>query len=57
MMSSYKAVLFDLDDTLLDRDKAVEKLFFILLEKCYVDISDSLKREMLLEFKEQDKQS
>lgn len=56
-MSSYKAVLFDLDDTLLDRDKAVEKLFFILLEKCYVDISDTIKRGMLLEFKEQDKRS
>ncbi|MBZ9536722.1 HAD-IA family hydrolase [Cytobacillus oceanisediminis] len=54
-MSSYKAVLFDLDDTLLDRDNAVDKLFFILLEKCYEGISDSLKREMLQEFKEQDK--
>ncbi|MER2058996.1 MAG: HAD family hydrolase, partial [Niallia sp.] len=48
-MSTYKAVLFDLDDTLLDRDDAVEKLFFIMLEKCYEDIGDSLKREMLQE--------
>lgn len=54
-LSTYKAVLFDLDDTLLDRDDAVEKLFFIMLEKCYEDIDDSLKREMLQEFKEQDK--
>jgi putative hydrolase of the HAD superfamily len=54
-MSSYKAVLFDLDDTLLDRDDAVEKQFFIMLEKCYEDIGDSLKREMLQEFKDYDK--
>ncbi|PFJ72169.1 2-haloalkanoic acid dehalogenase, partial [Bacillus cereus] len=28
---SYKAMLFDLDDTLLDRDKAVDKLFLFVL--------------------------
>ncbi len=56
-LSTYKAVLFDLDDTLLDRDDAVEKLFFIMLEKCYEDIGDSLKREMLQEFKDYDKRS
>lgn len=56
-MSSYKAVLFDLDDTLLDRDNAVDKLFFIMLEKCYEDINDSIKREMLQKFKEHDKRN
>ena len=34
----YKAMLFDLDDTLLDRDKAVEALFLIVLEKCYENV-------------------
>jgi len=28
-------MLFDLDDTLLNRDKAVDKMFLIILEKCY----------------------
>lgn len=28
-------MLFDLDDTLLNRDKAVEKMFLQILEKCY----------------------
>ncbi|MGR5968912.1 HAD family hydrolase, partial [Bacillus paranthracis] len=29
----YKAMLFDLDDTLLNRDKAVDTLFLFVLEK------------------------
>ncbi|MGZ7149227.1 HAD family hydrolase [Bacillus sp. BC08] len=52
---SYKAMLFDLDDTLLDRDKAVDKLFLLVLEKCYEDVSDTVKNNMLLKFKEYDK--
>ncbi|MEE3947257.1 HAD family hydrolase [Bacillus wiedmannii] len=51
----YKAMLFDLDDTLLDRDKAVDKLFLFVLEKCYEDVSDTVKNNMLQKFKEYDK--
>ncbi|PGW35550.1 2-haloalkanoic acid dehalogenase [Bacillus cereus] len=54
-MMSYKAMLFDLDDTLLDRDKAVDKLFLFVLEKCYEDVSDIVKNNMLQKFKEYDK--
>ncbi|PFC14037.1 2-haloalkanoic acid dehalogenase [Bacillus cereus] len=54
-MMSYKAMLFDLDDTLLDRDKAVDKLFLLVLEKCYEDVSDTVKNNMLQKFKEYDK--
>lgn len=48
-------MLFDLDDTLLDRDKAVDKLFLFVLEKCYEDVSDIVKNNMLQKFKEYDK--
>lgn len=48
-------MLFDLDDTLLDRDKAVDKLFLFVLEKCYEDVSDTVKNNMLQKFKEYDK--
>ncbi|PEY82642.1 2-haloalkanoic acid dehalogenase [Bacillus cereus] len=54
-MMSYKVMLFDLDDTLLDRDKAVDKLFLFVLEKCYEDVSDIVKNNMLQKFKEYDK--
>ncbi|WP_461300838.1 HAD family hydrolase [Bacillus sp. F9_6S_D1_P_5] len=50
-----KAMLFDLDDTLLDRDKAVDNLFLLVLEKCYEDVSDTVKNNMLQQFKEYDK--
>ncbi|RPF55398.1 putative hydrolase of the HAD superfamily [Aquisalibacillus elongatus] len=53
----YKAMLFDLDDTLLNRDQAVENMFFILIEKCYEDIKRSAKIEMLQKFKEYDKKA
>jgi putative hydrolase of the HAD superfamily len=57
-LKGYKAILFDLDDTLLDRDKAVDKLFFIILEKFYEDVEQhSVKNEMLQKFKEYDKRS
>ncbi|MEI5963946.1 HAD-IA family hydrolase [Bacillus albus] len=52
---SYKAMLFDLDDTLLDRDKAVDNFFLLVLEKCYEDVSDTVKNTMLQKFKEYDK--
>ncbi|MES5866381.1 HAD-IA family hydrolase [Bacillus cereus group sp. RP32] len=52
---NYKAMLFDLDDTLLDRDKAVDNLFLLVLEKCYEDVSDIVKNNMLQQFKEYDK--
>ncbi|MDA1874201.1 HAD-IA family hydrolase [Bacillus cereus group sp. BY112LC] len=51
----YKAMLFDLDDTLLDRDKAVEALFLIVLEKCYENVDGAAKSNMLQKFKEYDK--
>ncbi|OZM58767.1 2-haloalkanoic acid dehalogenase [Lottiidibacillus patelloidae] len=50
-------MLFDLDDTLLDRDKAVEKMFSIILEKFYDDVDQSEKNNMLVQFKEYDKKS
>ncbi|MCA1032441.1 HAD-IA family hydrolase [Bacillus timonensis] len=50
-------MLFDLDDTLLDRDMAVEKMFSIILEKCYKEVEHIAKGEMLQKFKEFDKNS
>lgn len=47
-------MLFDLDDTLLNRDKAVDNMFLIILEKCYEDVKHSAKIEMLRKFKEYD---
>ncbi len=38
-------MLFDLDDTLLNRDKAVDKMFLMILEKFYKDIGFSEKNE------------
>ncbi len=52
-----KAVIFDLDETLLNRAIAVEQMFFMILEKCYEDVKNSLKNEMLKKFKEYDKES
>lgn len=56
-MSNFKAIYFDLDDTLLDRSKAVDKIFIIILEKCYGDINDEMKSKMLSSFKEYDKKN
>ncbi|MCF6408128.1 HAD family hydrolase [Pseudalkalibacillus salsuginis] len=50
-------MLFDLDDTLLNRDRAVEKLFLMILEKCYEDVKHTVLREMMHKFKEYDKKS
>ncbi|WP_456279396.1 HAD family hydrolase [Bacillus sp. AK128] len=49
-------MLFDLDDTLLNRDGAVEILFSIILEKCYENIKHSVATEMLHRFKDYDKE-
>jgi len=50
-----KAIRFDLDDTLLNRDHAVDNLFYIILEKYYGAIQGMLKKDMLEKFKEYDK--
>lgn len=51
----YKVMLFDLDDILFDRDKVVEVLFLIVLEKCYENVDGVVKSNMLQKFKEYDK--
>jgi putative hydrolase of the HAD superfamily len=56
-LNGYKAVLFDLDDTLLDRDMAVHKLFLKNLYEWYEDISHSARDEMLYRFRDLDKSS
>lgn len=48
-------MLFDLDDTLLNRDQAVDTLFFLILERFYQDIQHSVKNDMLQKFKAYDK--
>ncbi len=48
-------MLFDLDDTLLNRDKAVDEMFSIILEQCYEDVKNSEKNIMLQKFKEYDR--
>jgi len=53
-LSGYKAILFDLDDTLLNRAKAVDKMFSIILEKFYEDIDYQAQNEMLQKFREYD---
>ncbi|MGE6753781.1 HAD family hydrolase [Rossellomorea sp. NPDC071047] len=50
-------MLFDLDDTLLNRDQAVDQMFSVVLEKCYEDVQHPSKNEMLHRFKEYDKGS
>lgn len=47
-------MLFDLDDTLLDRSQAVDNIFHIMLKECYGNIEETLKAEMLRKFKEYD---
>lgn len=50
-MGKYEAVLFDLDDTLLDRDKAVDVMFSIILERCYKNIEEVQEDNMLQKLK------
>ncbi len=52
-----KAAIFDLDETFLNRDKAIERIFLMFLDKCYEDVKHSVKNEMLKKFKEYDKES
>jgi len=47
-------MLFDLDDTLLNRDQAVDNMFLMILEKCYEDVNHSENKSMLQKFKEYD---
>ncbi|WP_073202975.1 HAD family hydrolase [Gracilibacillus kekensis] len=50
-------MLFDLDDTLLNRDEAVEKMFSVIYETCYEGVKHSTNKKMLQKFKEYDKRS
>ncbi|WEG14929.1 HAD family hydrolase [Pullulanibacillus sp. KACC 23026] len=50
-------MLFDLDETLLDRTQAVEQLFLMILEKCYGDVKQSVRTDMLKTFKAYDTKS
>lgn len=52
-----KAAIFDLDETLLNRNKAIEQIFLMILDKCYEDVKNTVKNEMLNKFKEYDKES
>lgn len=56
-MSLYKAVIFDLDDTLIDRNEAVKNLFYIISEKYYKNIDTARANEMLHKFKFYDKEN
>ena len=53
-MTNIQAIFFDLDDTLLDRNKAVDKMFLIILDKYYDEITDGEKNKMLKRFKDYD---
>lgn len=44
-------MLFDLDNTLLNRDEAVDRLFFKLVKMCYRDVDHTLENEMRQQFK------
>ncbi|WP_258111589.1 HAD family hydrolase [Alicyclobacillus sp. SP_1] len=48
-------MIFDLDDTLLNRHQAVDKMFSFILETCYGDVEHSTENKMLKLFKEYDK--
>ncbi|MFI8685952.1 HAD family hydrolase [Rossellomorea sp. NPDC077527] len=50
-------MIFDLDDTLLDRNQAVDDMFLFTLENCYGNVEEDVKKEMLRKFKEYDKRS
>ena len=51
-MCLYEAVIFDLDDTLVDWNKAADLMFQIVLEKCYgVDVEPNTASKMLSDFK------
>lgn len=54
-MRSTTTIVFDLDDTLLDREQAIKKLFLVLLERFYENTKHINKNEMWRRFKEHDK--
>lgn len=54
-MNQYKAVIFDLDDTLVDRNEAVSNLFYIILEKYYKNTDKDKVDVMLEKFRSFDK--
>jgi putative hydrolase of the HAD superfamily len=56
-LRGYKAILFDLDDTLLNRNEAVDNMFLLILEKFYGDDNHLAQNEMLRKFKEYDSRS
>ncbi len=53
-LNGFKAMLFDLDNTLLNRDEAVDRLFFKLVKLCYGDVDHTIKNEMRQKFREYD---
>lgn len=55
-MGNVQAIIFDLDDTLVDRNKAVETMFSLILNTCYRDM-DYSSSNMLDHFKEYDKRA
>ncbi|MFD2829635.1 HAD family hydrolase [Corticicoccus populi] len=56
-MKKYKAVIFDLDDTLLDRNVAVDELLYLLVEKYYNSSGDIDTDKMLYQFRHYDKEN
>jgi putative hydrolase of the HAD superfamily len=44
-LRGYEAMLFDLNDTLLDRNKAVDKLLLIILEKYYEGVKKKFSKK------------
>lgn len=53
-MTNYKAVIFDLDDTLINRKQAVNNLFDIILNRFYEDDKLQNYDQMIKKFKEYD---
>ncbi|MCL2771920.1 MAG: HAD family hydrolase [Oscillospiraceae bacterium] len=55
-MNKIEAVMFDLDETLLDREKAVGIMFDVIIDKFYknTDITKKQYNNMLCEFKKYD---
>ena len=53
-MTKYKAVIFDLDDTLINRKQAVNNLFDIILNRFYEDDKLQNYDQMIKKFKEYD---
>lgn len=50
-MSGISAMTFDLDNTLIDRNKAADVMFFIIVKECYSNIATD---EMLQSFRKYD---